>query len=218
MNFEKDLRKQIIQLLKEDKIKFNEQDSTCGLIISYLNVLNRRIPIKKRKVFISDNIERIINGNKLDKEYIDALLKFKYNFENGIDMNGHLSANIYYSDFSIKDKNELTYNQSRDYILDDWGIHHLHLRDKDAKNEKEMRRKINGNRSKYLLFIKVTDNTVYFIDILNHNEENVFAKQELVETLDRNWHFLLNNKPLLEVFVPKLTDKEINDIRKKGLE
>ncbi|MCB2340872.1 hypothetical protein [Clostridium estertheticum] len=220
MNFEKDLREQISQLLKEDKVGFNEQDSMCRLLISYLQLLNRGIPIKKRKVFISDNIEKIIKGSKLDEIYINALLKFKCNFEDGIDMKCHLSTNIFYSYISVSKKNK-KYSKSRDYLLDDWGIYHLHLRDKDVKNKCEMYSDKNdeetGNRSQYLLFVKVTDNEVYFIDILNHNEKNVFAKQELVETLDRNWHSLLEeyNIPNL-LSVSKLTDKEVNNARQNG--
>ncbi|OAA84682.1 hypothetical protein [Clostridium ljungdahlii] len=215
MNFEKDLREQIIESFKKGKIRFHEQDSTDKLLINYLNALNRTITIKKRNVFISDNIKKIIYYNKLDKKYINALLKFKNNFENGIDMNGHLSANIYYADlFSNKDNK--IYNKSRDYLLDDWGIYHIHLNEKDAGNEKQMHGKTNGNRSKYLLFVKVTNNEVYFIDILYHNEKNVFSRMELVETLDRNWHFLLENNLQPKTFVPKLNDKEINDKRKKG--
>lgn len=35
MNFEKDLRKQIIQLLNDGEIKFNDQDSIHGLLMSF---------------------------------------------------------------------------------------------------------------------------------------------------------------------------------------
>lgn len=221
MNFEKDLREQIIQLLSKGKIKFNEQDSTCRLVISYLNVINRMINPIPRKVFLSDNIEKIIKKNQLEKKYIDALLKFKFNFEKGIDMNGHLSANIYYSDMSIKDKRSPIYKNSRDYLLDDWGIYHIHLNEKEAKTELEMRsdktNKEKGNRSKYLLFIKISDNKIYFIDILNHNKENVFSHQELLETLDRNWHFILEKYLVSEVSsVKRLTNKEIQEARKRG--
>ena len=206
MNFEEDIRKQIIQLLKDDKIKFNEKESTRNLLISYLNFLNRLILPIPRKVHISDNIENIIENNELDKKYIDALLKFKDHFEKGIDMNSTLSKNIFYSDISIKERQNLTYKKTRDYLLDDWGIHHLHL-DKDK-----------GNRSKYLLFIKVTNNEIYFIDILSHNEKNVFAKQELLETLYRNWNFLLEKYKYPGAIAAhfKFTDKEITEARKRG--
>jgi len=221
MNFEKDLREQIIQLLSEDKIKLNEQDSTCRLLISYLNAINRTIKPIPRKVFLSDNIEKIIKQNQLEKKYIDVLLKFKFNFEKGIDMNGHLSANIYYSDMSIKDKRSPIYRKSRDYLLDDWGIYHIHLNEKEAKTEQEMRsdktNKEKGNRSEYLLFIKISDDKIYFIDILNHNKENVFSDQELLETLDKNWHFILEKYLMPKVSsVNRLTNNEIEQTRKNG--
>lgn len=211
MNFEKNLREQITQLLKEDDITFNKQDSTCGLLISYLNALNRRIPAKKRRVFISDNINKIIDDNKLDEKYIDALLKFKCNFENGINMNCHLSTNIFYSNVSISKRNK-NYSNSRDYLLDDWGIYHLHLDEKEAKNKKEM----HDNRSGYLLFVKITNNETYFIDIMKHKTKN-FCKQELLETLDRNWHFILEKYMLPELIsIPKMTDMEIKNRRKNN--
>ncbi|WP_252230447.1 hypothetical protein [Clostridium sp. ZBS15] len=221
MNFEKDLREQMIQLLSEGKIRFNEQDSTFRLLISYLNVINRTIKPIPRKVFLSDNIEKSIKQNQLEKKYIDALLKFKFNFEKGIDMNGHLSVNIYYSDMSIKDKRSPIYRNSRDYLLDDWGIYHIHLNEKEAKTEQEMRsdktNKEKGNRSKYLLFIKIINNEIYFIDIYHHNTKNVFSNQELLETLDRNWHFILEKYLAKGVAsVNRLTNKEIQEARKNG--
>lgn len=221
MNFEKDLREQIIQLLSEGKIKFNEQDSICRLLISYLNVINRTIKPIPRKVFLSDNIEKLIKQNQLEKKYIDALLKFKYNFEKGIDMNGHLSANIYYSDMSIKDKNNFSYRNSRDYLLDDWGIYHIHLNEKEAKNEQEMHGDKNdkekGNRSKYLLFIRIMNNKIYFIDIYDHNTKNVFSNQELLETIDRNWHYIIEKYIVSNLTsVDRLTNNEIQQKRKRG--
>ncbi|NFI03471.1 hypothetical protein FC959_03475 [Clostridium botulinum] len=213
MNFEKDLREQISKLLNKDKITFNKEESTFELLISYLNIINRRISFIPRKVFISDNIQKIIENNKVDKKYIEILLKFKESFENGIDMNGHLSTAIYCSDMSIKDKKASNYRNSRDYLLDDWGIYHIHLSEKEAKNKKEM----HCNRSEYLLFVKVINNEVYFIDILNHNEKNLFAKQELLETMDRNWHFILDGYMLTEVeSISKLTDNEIDKTRRNG--
>lgn len=220
MNFQNDLREQITQLLREDNITFNKQDTTRGLVRSYLNVLNRNISVKKRKVLISDNINKLIDDNKLDEKYINALLQFKFNFENGININCHLSTNVFYSNLSVSKKNK-NYIKSRDYLLDDWGIYHLHLNEKEVRNKKEMHSDKNdkekGNRSEYLLFVKVTYNEVYFIDVLNHNDENVFAKQELIQTLDRNWHFLLEKYILHEVIsIPKMTDMEIHNRRKNN--
>lgn len=212
IDFKKDVREQVINILKENNINFNEKSSTCELLINYLNALNKRISTNKRKVLFSDNIQEIINSSNLNKKYIDAIFTFKNNFENGIDMNGHLSTNIYYSELSLKKKNKI-YRQSRDYLLDDWGIYHIHLNEKEAKNENEM----HGNRSEYLLFVKVTIDKVYFIDILNHNEKNVFAKQELLKVLDRNWPFLLEKYRLHGINAcTSYTDEEINKRRKNG--
>lgn len=206
------LKESIIQKLTQKNIYFEKDDTLENLLINYLNVINRTIISIPRRVYISDNINKIIKKHKLNEEYIKIIFKFKYNFEKGIDMNGHLSTNIYYSNLLIKNKNKRGYRRSRDYLLDDWGIYHLHLNNKDAKNEKEM----HNNRSKYLLFVKIAHNAVYFIDIYNHNEKNIFSKQELLEILDRNWHFLLKPYIISNLSsVSRMTNEEIENSRKK---
>ena len=73
-------------------------------------------------------------------------------------------------------------------------------------------------RSKYLLFIKLTNNEVYFIDILKHNSDN-FLEINLLEILDRNWHFLLEKNMLFEVedFSELDSKEKIKKIEKMGL-
>lgn len=206
MNFKEDLRKQLILFLRNEKINFNLQSPLNEFLMSYLNFRNRSIEKNiKRKVFVSDNVSAIT-----DNKIIEIVHKFKKEFENGEDMNGYLSKGVFYSNFGIKDKELLEYKKSRDFLLDDWGIHHLHLSNKKAKNKKDMSK----NRSPYLLFVKITHDKVYFIDVLEHKSKN-FLEKSLLETIDRNWSFLL--KPYL---IPKLMSAQpsnkftINNYRK----
>lgn len=215
MNFEKDIREQMIKLLKKNcGNNFNKNNTTIELIICYLNSINRRIYPKERRVCISDKIRNIIKKNiingknsKKEQEAIKVLKEFKIKFENGEDMNGHLSKNIYYSRLFKSTGGGTKDWKSRDYLLDDWGIHHIHLNLKNASNEKEM----SNNRGDYLLYIKVTDETIYFIDVTGHITEN-FNNIELLETMDRNWPYLLER--YLMPGVELLQNTNSHDIKK----
>lgn len=217
MNFENDIREQMIKLLKENcNSNFNEKNTTLQLLISYFNSVNRRIYPKPRKVLISNKITKIITTNKIDghnsiKEIkaIDALKKFVLKFENGEDMNGHLSKNIYYSNLFKANGGGTRDWKSRDYLLDDWGIHHIHLNFKDAFNEKDMK----NNRSNYLLFIRITDSIIYFIDVKKH-ETIDFNNLELVETMDKNWPYLIKGMPINIKSTDILSNIDIKNIRK----
>jgi hypothetical protein len=125
-------------------------------------------------------------------------------------MNGHLSKNIYNSNLFNIDGGATKDWKSRDYLLDDWGIHHIHLNLKEASNKRGM----SHNRAEYLLFIKAADETIYFIDIKGHLTDN-FNDIELLETMDKNWPYLLKNRPLNIKSTNEFSCKDIKSIRKK---
>lgn len=218
MNFENDIREQMIKLLKENCDKnFNKENTTLELIINYLNSANRRIYPKPRNVVESDKITNIIrinmiDGKKSEEEIkaIEVLKKFIDKFKSGEDMNGHLSKNIYNSNLFNADGGATKDCKSRDYLLDDWGIHHIHLDLKEATNVMEM----NNNRAEYLLFIKVTNEKIYLIDIKEHLTDN-FNDINLIETIDKNWPYLINNMPLDIKSTDKISGRDIKEIRKK---
>lgn len=66
-----------------------------------------------------------------------------------------------------------------DALLNDWGINHLHLGpirpDGVAQGHKE------------IVFVRVSENRLFFIDVLGHD----FAEVQLLEILHRNWPELL---------------------------
>ena len=74
-----------------------------------------------------------------------------------------------------------------DLLLNDWGIYHFHL---------SRRYRDDGliQRSNYLIFAFVTDTTIYFIKVYNHNSDqsdNLFSKQEMIQILYDNWPELI---------------------------
>jgi hypothetical protein len=74
--------------------------------------------------------------------------------------------------------------KGRDRLLIHWGIHHLHLKSLATI-------KPNGlvARADDLLFFRIHNKSVYFIDILAHDED-VFEQKKLLEIVDRNWPHL----------------------------
>lgn len=98
-------------------------------------------------------------------------------------------------------------------MLNDWYIKHIHLSDsKGQKGQKFY------DRSKYLLFIAFNDTQAFFIDIREHNEQNVFAKKEFLEIIHNNWPQALKVIHDAEEVVPgkSYSDAEHDMLRRKG--
>ena len=94
----------------------------------------------------------------------DALEKLENKIRNGDDINSHLSKNIKKYDYD-------------DSLLNDWGIHHLHL-GTYVDSEGFV------NRTGSVLFVRFTDSTAYFIVI---NIHGTWSDLNMMEVLHRNW-------------------------------
>ena len=105
-----------------------------------------------------------------------------------------------------------------DDLLNDWGIHHLHL-------STSMRPDGFVERSGPLLFARLTDNDFYCIKIMMHGGgDNPWSRQELIDIIYQNWpesidHSRLRGPPGMEVVgLERLhTDEEIGLLRRKGV-
>jgi len=155
----------------------------------------RTIPQKKWVVHYSEELTNsdFYMRNQL---YID---KIKEKAEKGEKLSTHASVLI--SDITGKDD-----------MLADWGIYHLHI----GHGNKVA--KITGfvNRGKELLFVIPSDDNLYFIQVLDHNSWTSF---ELIETIDKNWPFLLEAYKLKGVakLAYEPTEKELYKLRKSQL-
>lgn len=197
MDFIKDFENEVKGILKTYSVKVNENLGMHKLLTEYFNTINKTICAKPRKVLISDKIKELA----IDKSYMDIIEEIKIKFEKGIDINPYLNSHIFNGG-------------SNDYLLEDWGIHHIHL-----SNEKLNSADFFFDKSSYVLFIKVCDDKVYFIDVQHHNSNYIFNKKELLEILDRNWNKILEPfkvKGISEVS-HKLNDKERALLRKAGI-
>lgn len=210
MNLINDLRGELVNRLEDMGIKYDKSDDTYHVLLNYLNVINRMIYNVRRMVFISDEINKKVHNKEIPTEYIEALELFYSKFRNGDDITPYLSRRIYKSKLS-KYKKSYQGKESRDLLLYDWGIHHLHLTPEDVDaNEKT------STRSEYLLFIKVKQNAVYFVDVLKHDTKE-FANKNLIRIIDRNWPQLLKDKVLSDVKIKsEFTEEEIIRQRQSG--
>lgn len=108
---------------------------------------------------------------------IQALNELEARFELGEDVNPYLSKTTIGNDVSAGKHLRRT-----DGMWADWGIHHLHLTSEPlAMGERY------SERSDWLLFVRVFDDVVAFIDVRSHNEADLWSQEELVKTFIDTW-------------------------------
>ena len=163
--------------LKDDK----------DISLKYFNLLRKQISSNTRKVFISKDFNVPLDFQITLNGIIDKIKK-------GVDLNPHLSR-------SLKDPG---YN---DGLLNDWGIHHLHLNlniEKDGFVE----------RSGKLLYTYFTDDAAYLLAILEHGQ---WTNIDLVKIIHDNWSEVLEKFRLKGLASSdNHSEKELKKFRKYG--
>ena len=114
--------------------------------------------------------------------------------KNGDDLTPYLSTKI----------KTLNYN---DYLLNDWGIHHLHLGANIGSDGF-------AERTGPLLYCYFEETNAYLVNVLDHND---FTAQILIQTVHNNWSEILSRFQMNGVKGDKLTDEQIRTLRKKNL-
>jgi hypothetical protein len=131
------------------------------LITHYFSILIRRIPRANYQIFVSDTI-------KNDAQKLALAILIESMFVSGEDVNSHLSH-------LVKKIDQLK-KEHLDLLLSEWGIHHIHF-DPDRSNE--------------LLFVYIKGTSVYFIDVLEHEDDEgtieTWTNTGLIEIIHRNW-------------------------------
>jgi len=157
---------------------------------AYFNLKLRQIEATPRKVLISKEFQ-------CPKELEYGLQLLKNKIETGKDITGNLSKKIL----------ELNYH---DDLLNDWGIHHLHLGIDISKK--------NGfvERTEPLLFARFDNDNAYLINTYKHGE---WTKQEMIKILHNNWpesikQFKMNDIEGLEF---KPSDADYKKLRKSHI-
>jgi hypothetical protein len=160
------------------------------LIRGYLNVLHRSIPTRVRRVLESSEF---VCPAELAPGYAEATRKATA----GESLVAHQSRRL----------DDIEYN---DPLLNDWGVHHLHL---------GTTRESHGYvaRTGPLLFVRATDDCLYAIQIYGHG---AWSRREIVEILHRNWPESIEKYRLKGVLGLQMqhTETDIKDLRKVGVQ
>lgn len=150
---------------KADRIRYDER------LLALLNYTDKIVNPIPRKVMLSDALNKKISNSSLPEEIKNEVNRFKELFTNGDDVNNHLSKTVF-------DPERI------DYAFNLWRIKHFHL-NSDTTFEKNA---MSGNRSSWLLFAIVNDDTAYFLDVRNHPRSEGFTALSFFEIIaDSGW-------------------------------
>lgn len=202
MNIEK-MKEDIVLKIKtyfSDNNILSNSNSFDDYISDWLDICDKKIISKKRKVFYSKELQHKIDTNEIDDKTKSLIECFKQKFENGEDISPFLSKNI---------KNVTTI----DKLLTIWRIHHLHLTD-------QLNGEMSDRSDKYLLFILFQDN-IYFLDQTKHLSKSEFASRYLLEILaNNNWlHFvsIFNSPDVVSTSYEITSDEELYNFWKTNI-
>lgn len=158
------------------------------LAIKYFNLLHRKVPRRPRTVLFSKEFS-------CPPMYKKRLLKIKKVIEKGEDITPYLSRNL----------KKLDYN---DFMLNDWGIFHLHL-------GKKLESDGFVERTELLLYAIFDENHAYLINVMKHGE---WANHVLIEIVHRNWPHIIERWKIKGITSSSLdtTAKQRIALRKSG--
>ncbi|MBK6606007.1 MAG: hypothetical protein IPH52_03740 [Leptospiraceae bacterium] len=164
----------------------NIPDDNDGIVNAYFKVLHRIISFAPRSIEKSDAF-------LCPPELIHGLEILEYKITKGENINSYQSK-------------KLMDTQENDPLLNDWGIHHLHL---------GVENKANGfiERSGSLLYAFFTEDTAYFINVLGHGE---WTNKSLLEILDRNWSELTVPWEMNIINIEEFDSESMGKMRKVG--
>lgn len=152
--------------------EMNEND----LVINYLNWRHRLIDPRPRNVFKSNKITQTLEKNP---HYIDNFNKLCQKITRGNNLTPHLSDRITTPYQHCPTLKPIYGRRDYDLLLNDWGIHHLHLGHEPAPRKRGFL-----TRGSSLLFGIFRHDEAYLIDIKGHGD---FENEELAEITIANW-------------------------------
>lgn len=163
--------------------------------VKYFNVLKRLIPLLPRQILISKSFS-------CPPGYEKGLEIISNKIRNGEDLRPHLSKRIKNLDY-------------KDILLNDWGIHHLHLG--TTLDSPDF-----ITRTGLVLFVRFDKNKAFFIDIMEHgnNVAEPWSQQHLIRILHNSWPDSI--KTFTSSRIKRLShvpsDTDIKDFRKAGIQ
>jgi hypothetical protein len=181
VDFRRDLRLIFTDVLSRNADKDSKaaiRKMTEGkLVLCYLNW--RRRMIKPQPRILIGSAEFAVS--KRQPAYIKQVSALLSKIETGVDISCHLSSRVLCPYVHRGNPKPMTPKNrpDLDLLLNDWGIHHLHISD-------EMDPKGTGfvKRGDLLLFAIFIPDRVYLLDILTHED---FASDRIFQIINANW-------------------------------
>lgn len=185
--------------LEDDKYSYLKDLEPQNLYFQYLSNSKRIPPAKPRNVHLS---KELINSD-LYNTYKDKVENITEFLKSGQSIRPYLNRDV---------KHIFKKNCPKDFLLNDWDLYHLHLGEL----------KPNANfcdRTKYVLFCKITNNDVYLIQILDHTEDSSFACRQLLTIIRDNWIEQYNVHKLNDILgmEREFSDSEYRQLREAGI-
>jgi len=202
MDFESDAADEIVRYFNEHGIRFDRDRSTDAwyLLERYFRARAKMIFPRPRMVHHSAELGARLGT--LEERYRKPFARIEERFETGGDLTEFLSRLV-----SKVDK--------PDAMLNDFGIHHLHLGEKRDPNAKRV------ERSDRVLLVWVAVDDAYFIDIRSHPHQDDpddygWSDQEYLEIIERNWSHLLDPYELRSVSGDSISDSGRKELQRKN--
>lgn len=201
-----DVQLAIWKYYDSQNIEHKEQEEVQDTIIDFFSYLYRLIPQTNRRVHYSEELLEKIELENMAKEHIEVLKKYEDAFKEGKNMNIFLSNNI-------------TKLRQTDYLRYAWHLFHLHMSGKFVDDTNQMK----NNRSDTQLLCIISDNDVYFVDVIPHpiKAEEYFNINSLKIIVNNGWMeklgFTENQDMIPGTLQPKITqDKDIFELYSKA--
>lgn len=185
-----------------------------GLHASLLRWLDYRLRVidpRPRQIYLSDRFPK-----SLDEPTARALRAIEQAILKGDDVNPFQSKGLMRSDSSGKNRNERT-----DLLWADWGIHHLHVAEKQEGGQAYF-----SGRGDFLLFAMFGQDFALFVDVQphstdpDHGDPLRFAREDLIRVVARNWPPIVEPFQLRGVLVSErqISDADRKLLRKSGID
>ncbi|MFL9955490.1 hypothetical protein PQR65_19085 [Paraburkholderia nemoris] len=187
-------------------------DGLHAPLLRWLDYRLRVIDPRPRQIYVSDRFPK-----SLDEPTARALRAIEQAILNGEDINPFQGKGLMRSDSSGKNRNERT-----DLLWADWGIHHLHVAEKQTDGDAYF-----SARGDFLLFAVFGRDVALFVDIQPHSTHPLhgdplrFAREDLIRVVARNWPSVMEPFELKRgVVIPEreISDEDRKLLRKSGIE
>ena len=210
MDLTADLDRIIKDQFDKSGVGYDKGLQVRDLAASYFEMLNRRVDPRLRRVHFSKELSESLgrlkretdpNQKRKAADAWSAVFRIRSLMVRGKNVNAFLHKGI----------ESATGKRSRDGMLWDFGMHHFHLStESDSSGFVK--------RSDYLLFVVLTEEDAYFVDLRRHPTANDFgwSRLELLEIVHSNWPELTEPRKLRGVTGDVWTDQERAALRKKN--